>query len=88
MNVMVQWISKISLDIKGSLISEVSPLECVISLLNVFGVSFQVVIAQMNGEDYPSQSIHVLHIGKMRMKLCKGKSTVAKEYYSITMQVI
>ena len=41
----------------------------------------------MNGTDEPSQSIHVLHVGKMRMKICKGKTTVAKEYYSSAMQV-
>nr|GME04110.1 stomatal closure-related actin-binding protein 1 [Ipomoea batatas] len=48
---------------------------------------FNVVIVQMNGSDHPSQSIHVLHIGKMRMKLCKGKTTLAKEYYSTSMQL-
>lgn len=47
----------------------------------------QVVIIQMNSVDHPSESIHVLHVGKMRMKLCKGKTTVAKEYYSSSMQV-
>ncbi|KAG5517301.1 hypothetical protein RHGRI_037903 [Rhododendron griersonianum] len=57
------------------------------SLVRRHDTEFNVVIAQMNGEDFPSQSIHVLHIGKMRMKLCKGKTTVAKEYYSITMQL-
>nr|GMD23027.1 stomatal closure-related actin-binding protein 1-like [Ipomoea batatas] len=41
----------------------------------------------MNGSDHPSQSIHVLHVGKMRMKLCKGKTTLAKEYYSTSMQL-
>lgn len=41
----------------------------------------------MNGVDHPSESIHVLHVGKMRMKLRKGKTTNAKEYYSISMQV-
>ncbi|KAI5673824.1 hypothetical protein M9H77_14188 [Catharanthus roseus] len=48
---------------------------------------FNVVIIQMNGSDHASQSIHVLHVGKMRMKLCKGKTTVAKEYYSTSMQL-
>jgi hypothetical protein len=41
----------------------------------------------MNGVDHPSESIHVLHVGKMRIKLRKGKSTNAKEYYSTSMQV-
>ncbi|KAK9065130.1 hypothetical protein SSX86_016513 [Deinandra increscens subsp. villosa] len=48
---------------------------------------FNVVIVQMNGADHPSESIHVLHVGKMRMKLCKDKTTVAKEYYSSFMQL-
>ncbi|KAK9078744.1 hypothetical protein SSX86_002802 [Deinandra increscens subsp. villosa] len=48
---------------------------------------FNVVIIQMNGADHSSESIHVLHVGKMRMKLCKGKTTVAKEYYSSSMQL-
>ncbi|RAL45916.1 hypothetical protein DM860_006070 [Cuscuta australis] len=48
---------------------------------------FNVVIVQMNGVDQPSQSIYVLHIGKMRIKLCKGKTNVAKEYYSTSMQL-
>ncbi|GMP91572.1 hypothetical protein CsSME_00042214 [Camellia sinensis var. sinensis] len=56
------------------------------SLVRRHDTEFNVVIAQMNGVDYPSQSIHVLHVGKMRIKLCKGKTTVAKEYYSTSMQ--
>jgi len=40
----------------------------------------------MNGSP-PTESIHVLHVGKMRIKLCKGKTTIAKEYYSSSMQV-
>ncbi|XP_059665447.1 stomatal closure-related actin-binding protein 1-like [Cornus florida] len=57
------------------------------SLVRRHDTEFNVVIAQMNGADYPSQSIHVLHVGKMRMKLCKGKATMAKEYYSNSMQL-
>jgi len=41
----------------------------------------------MNGSHHPTESIHVLHVGKMRIKLCKGKTTIAKEYYSSSMQV-
>lgn len=48
----------------------------------------QVVIVQMNGEEHPSESVHVLHVGKMRMKLCKDNTTMAKEFYSPFMQVI
>lgn len=55
--------------------------------LNIMLLTSQVVITQINGADQPSQSIHALHVGKMRMKLCKGKTTVAKEYYSSAMQV-
>lgn len=50
--------------------------------------ALQVGLIQMNGVDHPSESIHVLHIGKMRIKLRKGKTTIAKEYYSNSMQVL
>lgn len=49
--------------------------------------ALQVVVAQTNGVEHPLESIHVLHIGRMRMKLSKEKTTVAKEYYSSSMQV-
>lgn len=49
--------------------------------------TLQVVVTQMNGVNHPSESIHVLHVGRMRIKLRKGKTTVAKEYYSTSMQV-
>ncbi|CAA2997316.1 stomatal closure-related actin-binding 1 [Olea europaea subsp. europaea] len=52
------------------------------ALVRRHDTEFNVVIIQINGVDNQSQSIHVLHVGKMRMKLCKGKTTVAKEYYS------
>ncbi|KAL4578636.1 hypothetical protein LXL04_014763 [Taraxacum kok-saghyz] len=57
------------------------------ALVRRHDTEFNVVIIQMNGVDHPSESIHVLHVGKMRMKLCKGKTTVAKEYYSSSMQL-
>ncbi|TKY46634.1 Stomatal closure-related actin-binding protein 1 [Spatholobus suberectus] len=47
---------------------------------------FNVVVTQ-TGSDLPTESIHVLHVGKMRMKLSKGKTTIAKEYYSSSMQL-
>lgn len=59
-----------------------------LSTFDVSSVALQVVITQMNGADHPSESIHVLHVGKMRIKLCKGKATIAKEYYSTSMQVL
>lgn len=57
------------------------------ALVRRHDTGFNVVVTQVNGTDEPSQSIHVLHVGKMRMKLCKGKTTVAKEYYSSAMQL-
>ncbi|KAK9273178.1 hypothetical protein L1049_017985 [Liquidambar formosana] len=57
------------------------------ALVRKHDIEFNVVITQMNGIDHPSESIHVLHVGKMRIKLCKGKITIAKEYYSTTMQL-
>ncbi|XP_039065885.1 stomatal closure-related actin-binding protein 1-like [Hibiscus syriacus] len=57
------------------------------ALVRKHDVEFNVVVTQMNGADHPSESIHVLHVGKMRMKLCKGKTTIAKEYYSSSMQL-
>lgn len=41
----------------------------------------------MNGVHHPSESIHVFNVGKMRIKLCKAKTTIAKEYYSTSMLV-
>jgi hypothetical protein len=41
----------------------------------------------MNGKDYSSHSVHVFHIGKLRIKLRKGWSTKARESYSTTMKV-
>ncbi|KAG8388924.1 hypothetical protein BUALT_Bualt02G0175800 [Buddleja alternifolia] len=57
------------------------------ALVRRHDIEFNVVIVQMNGEDHPSQSIHVLDIGKMRIKLRKGKTTMEKEYYSNSMQL-
>ncbi|KAL2535946.1 Stomatal closure-related actin-binding protein 1 [Forsythia ovata] len=57
------------------------------ALVRRHDTEFNVVIIQINGVDHQSQSIHVLHVGKMRVKLCKGKTTVAKEYYSNSMQL-
>ncbi|XP_074292482.1 stomatal closure-related actin-binding protein 1-like [Silene latifolia] len=57
------------------------------ALVRRHDTEFNVVVTQMNGVDQQSQTIHVLHVGKMRMKLCKGTTVVAKEYYSSTMQL-
>ncbi|XP_009610562.1 stomatal closure-related actin-binding protein 1-like [Nicotiana tabacum] len=57
------------------------------ALVRRHDIEFNVVVVQMNGTDHTSESIHVLHIGRMRMKLRKGKTSVAKEYYSASMQL-
>ncbi|CAN4120991.1 unnamed protein product [Withania somnifera] len=57
------------------------------ALVRRHDIEFNVVVAQMNGTDHTSETIHVLHIGRMRLKLCKGKTSVAKEYYSTSMQL-
>ena len=55
-------------------------------VVNICGLS-QVVISQMNGQDYSSHSVHVLIVGRMRIKLSRGWITKAREIYSPTMQV-
>jgi hypothetical protein len=44
-------------------------------------------VLQLNGIDQPKESVHVLNVGRLRMRLCKGKAVVAKEFYSSSMQV-
>ncbi|QCE01560.1 Stomatal closure-related actin-binding protein [Vigna unguiculata] len=56
------------------------------ALVRKHDTEFNVFVTQMNGSP-PTESIHVLHVGKMRIKLCKGKTTIAKEYYSSSMQL-
>ncbi|KAJ9185028.1 hypothetical protein P3X46_004706 [Hevea brasiliensis] len=48
---------------------------------------FNVVISQMNGQDHPSHSVHAFNVGKMRIKLCRGWITKAREIYSASMQL-
>ncbi|CAL1403560.1 unnamed protein product [Linum trigynum] len=57
------------------------------ALVRKHDVEFKVVVTQLNGSHQPSESIHVFHVGKMRIKLCKGSTTIAKEYYSASMQL-
>ncbi|KAL1323881.1 stomatal closure-related actin-binding protein 1 isoform X2 [Arachis hypogaea] len=57
------------------------------ALVRKHDTEFNVVVTQINGSHHPTESIHVLHVGKMRIKLCKGKTTIAKEYYSSSMQL-
>ncbi|KAJ4978931.1 hypothetical protein NE237_009711 [Protea cynaroides] len=48
---------------------------------------FNVVMTQMNGKDHPPHCVHIFHVGRMRIKLCKGRITKAKENYSSSMQL-
>uniref|UniRef100_A0A5B7ABR9 Stomatal closure-related actin-binding protein 1 n=1 Tax=Davidia involucrata TaxID=16924 RepID=A0A5B7ABR9_DAVIN len=57
------------------------------TLLRKPNTEFNVVISQMNGQNYSSRSVHLFHVGKMRMKLCKGWITKARESYSTSMQL-
>ncbi|KAG0483514.1 hypothetical protein HPP92_011598 [Vanilla planifolia] len=57
------------------------------SLLRKSEAEFNVVVLKMNGNDLLSNSLHVFHVGKLRLKLSKGKSTKAKEFYSSAMQL-
>lgn len=57
------------------------------TLLRKSNTEFSVVIAQMNGRNYSSRSVHSLHVGKMRMKLSKGWITKARDSYSGSMQL-
>ncbi|XP_077218920.1 plectin-like protein [Tasmannia lanceolata] len=50
-------------------------------------IEFNVVVTQTNGRDLQSNFIHVFHVGKMRIKLRKGKITKAKESYSTSMKL-
>jgi hypothetical protein len=52
-----------------------------------FCPSWQVVVLQVNGVAQPADSLHVLCIGRLRMRLARGKAVVAKEFYSSLMQV-
>ncbi|KAL5199118.1 hypothetical protein ABZP36_002630 [Zizania latifolia] len=48
---------------------------------------YNVVVLQVNGIKQSIDSIHVLSVGKLRMRLAKGKTVIAKEFYSSLMQL-
>ncbi|KAL5196549.1 hypothetical protein ABZP36_000061 [Zizania latifolia] len=48
---------------------------------------YNVVVLRVNGIKQPTDSIHILSIGKLRMRLAKGKTVTAKEFYSSSMQL-
>ncbi|XP_071723710.1 stomatal closure-related actin-binding protein 2-like [Rutidosis leptorrhynchoides] len=57
------------------------------TLLRKSNSEFSVVISQMNGQSHPSHSVHSFNVGKMRIKLCRGWITKAREIYSTPMQL-
>ncbi|RHN66658.1 hypothetical protein MtrunA17_Chr3g0093711 [Medicago truncatula] len=57
------------------------------ALVRKHDTEFNVVVTQTNDSHHSTESIHILNVGKMRMKLCKGKTTIAKEFYSSSMQL-
>ncbi|KAL5546724.1 hypothetical protein UlMin_006411 [Ulmus minor] len=56
-------------------------------LLRKSNAEFNGVISEMNGQDYSSNSVHVFHVGKTRMKLSRGWITKARDIYSPSMLV-
>lgn len=48
---------------------------------------YNVVILQVNGIAQAADSLHVLSIGRLRMRLAKEKAVVVKEFYSSSMQL-
>lgn len=57
------------------------------ALLRKHETEFNVVVVQMNGENDASNSIHVFHVGRLSIKLSKGKTILAREFYSSSMQL-
>lgn len=57
------------------------------ALVRKGGAEFQVIINQQNGEPVTKHSAHGLNVGRMRIKLRKGRTTKAKEPYSASMQL-
>ncbi|XP_030463729.2 stomatal closure-related actin-binding protein 3 [Syzygium oleosum] len=57
------------------------------TLMRKSNAEFTVTISQMNGQDYQSHSSHTFHVGKTRIKLCRGWITKARDIYSASMQL-
>ncbi|KAH9675278.1 Stomatal closure-related actin-binding protein 3 [Citrus sinensis] len=58
------------------------------TLLRKSSSEFNVVISQMNGQDYLSHSNHCFNVGKLRIKLCRGWITKSREIYHTSMQIM
>ncbi|KAL0428449.1 UNVERIFIED_CONTAM: Stomatal closure-related actin-binding protein 2 [Sesamum latifolium] len=78
---------KISITTHGPIAQAVDLGSYVETLLRKPNHDFSVVISQMNGRNYSSQSAHLFHIGKTRIKLSRGWITKARESYSKSMQL-
>ncbi|KAL8162310.1 hypothetical protein V2J09_013799 [Rumex salicifolius] len=48
---------------------------------------FNVVISKMNGQNHISRTVHVLNVGRTRMKLSRGWMSKSRESYSLSMQL-
>lgn len=57
------------------------------TLLRKSSSEFNVVISQINGQDYSSHSNHFFNVGKLRIKLCRGWITKSREIYHTSMQL-
>lgn len=57
------------------------------ALLRKPNTEFNVVISQMNGKNYSSNSTHLFQLGKTRIKLSRGWITKARDSYSTPMQL-
>ncbi|KAM6548078.1 hypothetical protein CsatB_019754 [Cannabis sativa] len=78
---------KVSVMTAGPVDSAVGLGSYIETLTKKSNTEFSVTISQMNGQNYSSNSVHVFHVGKMRMKLSRGWITKAREIYSATMQL-
>lgn len=57
------------------------------TLVRKGGAEFQVIILLQNGEVIAKPRVHGINIGRVQIKLRKGRSTKAKEPYSASMQL-
>lgn len=71
----------------GSIDPAAGLVEYVETLVRNPETDYNVVILQVNGVAQAADSVHVLCIGRLRMRLAKEKTVVAKEFYSSSMQL-
>ncbi|KAK3125854.1 hypothetical protein QOZ80_7BG0610540 [Eleusine coracana subsp. coracana] len=61
--------------------------DCVEALVRNPETEYTVIVLQVNGIPQPADSLHVLCIGRLRIRLDTGKTVVAREFYSSAMQM-